>query len=591
MTEPPTHLRVLILEDNPDDAELLVRELRRAHFDADWKRVITEQDFLAHLDPALDLILSDYSMTYLPGLRALRLLRERGLDIPFVLISDRAGEDVAVAAMQEGAADYLLRGHLDRLGPAVTRALENRRLLNEWEQTDRQMHRTEKLLANILEHAAESMIAVNQENQIILFNKAAEKTFGYSAQEALGQSLDLLIPDRLVRAHREHVRNFAASPEPSRPMEHRQELVAKRKDGSEFPVEIGLSKLEADDGIILTAMIVDITERKRAEQAVLEMQDRFRSLTENAPDGIALIDPAGQLKFASPSARRIFGYGHEEDPEITPSEHIHPDDLPTVLSALDDLDENPTLQYRFRHRDGAWIWIESTFTNLLTVKSVEAIVINFRDISERKQSEKKISQQLERLMALREIDQFVSSTFDVRMSLNSVLSHAIKLLAVDAAAVLLLEPIRSKLEYEAGTGFRTNAIQSASVSLGQSLAGKVAMERRIIQIPKLLSQTHDPLLTHLLKEEKFVSYCGAPLIVKGRVLGVLEVYSRSLVRRDPDWVDFLSTLAGQAAIAIDNAQLFEHLQRSRIELQYHVAERTDELNRTNAKLEQASRQG
>lgn len=590
MTDTPTPLHVLILEDNPDDAELLVRELQHAHFDPDWNLVATEQDYLAHLDPALDVILSDYSMPGFNGLRALQLLRERGLDVPFILISGMVGEDIAVSAIQAGATDYLLKDRLGRLGPAITRVLENRQLVNEKGRIDLQLHKMEKQFANILEHAAESIVAVNESHQIILFNKAAEKTFGYSTQEALGQPLDLLIPDRLVKIHNDHVRNFATWPDESRPMEHRQGLVAKRKDGSGFPVEIGLSKLNIDGEVIFTAMIVDITERKRAEEAVQQMQDRFKALTENAPDGVALIDKDGSLKFISPSARKIFGYGWEENPEINPAESIHPDDLPMVLSALSNLIENrthnPTLQYRFRHKDGSWLWIESTFTNLLTVKNVEAIVINFREITERKRAEKKIGQQLERLTALREIDQSIASTFDLRMSLNTLLSHARKILVVDAATVLLLDPVRLTLEYGAGTGFRTNAMQSASIGLGKSFAGKVALEQRIVQIPNLMDQV---LPTDFLKGEDFVSYHGAPLIVKGKVLGVLEVYSRSFIERDRDWLDFFSTLAGQAAIAIDNAQLFENLQRSNLELEHRVAERTAELHRTNAELEQANR--
>src|SRR6186997_2250792 len=139
MINTPTRLRVLILEDNPDDAELLVRELRRAHFDPDWRLAATEQDYLAHLNPTLNVILSDFSMPGFSGLRALQLLRERGLDIPFILISGTGGEEVAVAAMQAGAADYLLKDRLGRLGPAISLALENKRIRDEKRQADRQL--------------------------------------------------------------------------------------------------------------------------------------------------------------------------------------------------------------------------------------------------------------------------------------------------------------------------------------------------------------------------------------------------------------------------------------------------------------------
>ena len=293
ITDTPTPLRVLILEDNPNDAELLVRELQRAHFDPDWKLVVTEQDYLVHLDPTLDVILSDYSIPGFSAMRALRLLHERGLEIPFIIVSGMVGEDVAVAAMREGAADYLLKDRLGRLGHAVTRVLEKRQHINERRQTDHQLHRTEKQLANILGFAAESIIAVNEDYQIIVFNKAAEKTFGYSAQEALGQSLDLLIPDRLVKVHREHFRNFAALPEMARQREHRQGFVAKRKDGSEFPVEIGLSNLETDNGIIFTAMILDITERKRAEEAIHQNEREMRALVTSLDDIVFVFDEQG----------------------------------------------------------------------------------------------------------------------------------------------------------------------------------------------------------------------------------------------------------------------------------------------------------
>jgi signal transduction histidine kinase/CheY-like chemotaxis protein len=102
-----------------------------------------------------------------------------------------------------------------------------------------------------------------------------------------------------------------------------------------------------------------------------------------------------------------------------------------------------------------------------------------------------------------------------------------------------------------------------------------------MHIPSLVPQVDDFILPHFIEDERFVSYYGAPLIVKGEVLGVLEVYSRSLTKRDRDWWDFFSTLVGQAAIAIDNAQLFENLQRSKLELEQRVAERTAELEEAN----------
>ena len=118
-----TPIHVLILEDRPADAALMVHELRRAGFDPVWWRVETEEDYLAHLQAGLDVILADYSLPQFDALRALQLLQERGGDTPFLIVSATIGEEIAVAAMKQGAADYLLKDRLARLGPAVVRVL------------------------------------------------------------------------------------------------------------------------------------------------------------------------------------------------------------------------------------------------------------------------------------------------------------------------------------------------------------------------------------------------------------------------------------------------------------------------------------
>ncbi|MGH8639184.1 MAG: diguanylate cyclase domain-containing protein, partial [Burkholderiales bacterium] len=124
-------LKVLIVEDNLFDAELIARALKQAGIDSDWERVDTESDFLARLSPDLDLILSDYGMPQFSGLEALRIVRARGLDTAFILVSGSIGEDMAVAAMHYGADDYLLKDRIARLGPAVLQALQKRRLQQE----------------------------------------------------------------------------------------------------------------------------------------------------------------------------------------------------------------------------------------------------------------------------------------------------------------------------------------------------------------------------------------------------------------------------------------------------------------------------
>jgi len=124
-------LRILILEDNPADAELIVYELRRAGIEADPVVAVTRKDFEARLDPCPDAILSDYHLPHWNGLDALRTVRERGLEVPFIIVSGNIGEDLAVEAMRNGADDYLLKDRLSRLGAALTQAIERKRAAAE----------------------------------------------------------------------------------------------------------------------------------------------------------------------------------------------------------------------------------------------------------------------------------------------------------------------------------------------------------------------------------------------------------------------------------------------------------------------------
>ena len=115
----PIPLHVLMLEDRAADAELLVHELRRAGFEPHGPRVETEPEYLAHLQAGLDVIFADYALPQFDALRALHLLQERGLDIPFIIVSGTISEEVAVESIKQGAADYLLKDRLGRLGQAA----------------------------------------------------------------------------------------------------------------------------------------------------------------------------------------------------------------------------------------------------------------------------------------------------------------------------------------------------------------------------------------------------------------------------------------------------------------------------------------
>ena len=173
---------------------------------------------------------------------------------------------------------------------------------------------------------------------------------------------------------------------------------------------------------------------------------------------------------------------------------------------------------------------------------------------------------LRRLDALRNIDIAISGSLDLRITFEVLLDQVVSQLEVDAADVLLLNPHTRTLEYGAGRGFRGTGITRTRLRLGEGYAGRAAFERRMVSIPNLPESDPDFLRAQALAGEGFVAYYGAPLLAKGQVQGVLEVFHRAPLAPDPEWLGFLDTLAGQAAIAIDNVTLFDDLQRSNVEL-------------------------
>jgi len=173
---------------------------------------------------------------------------------------------------------------------------------------------------------------------------------------------------------------------------------------------------------------------------------------------------------------------------------------------------------------------------------------------------------LEYLRALRKIDQAIASSFDIQFTYNIFLEQVINQLGVDAANVLHLESHLNTLQFATGRGFRTSFLQHTNLKLGEGHAGLAVLERRIIHVPDLNQVDTGLLRSPHLRAEKFISYFAVPLIAKGEVKGVLEIFHRSSLEPDPEWFDFLNTLAGQAAITIDNVTLFNDLQRVNIEL-------------------------
>jgi putative nucleotidyltransferase with HDIG domain len=250
---------------------------------------------------------------------------------------------------------------------------------------------------------------------------------------------------------------------------------------------------------------------------------------------------------------------HQELKDVFPSRAV--EKIEGALKSVRQTRTPADLEFSLSVQDREF-WFD---VRLVPLSETQAL-LTARDVTRCHETEFKLRRQMKQLSALRSIDLAIASGLDLNLLLSMLLEPVAGLLGVDAASVLLMNPRTNVLEFVSGRGFRSNSLRYTRLKLGEGCAGRVALERRLIYVPDLETNRMDFVRSPLFTGENFVSYYGVPLIAKGRVLGVLEIFQRSPLNPDADWLNFLKTISGQAAIAIDNAIMFKELQISNIEL-------------------------
>lgn len=314
-------------------------------------------------------------------------------------------------------------------------------------------------------------------------------------------------------------------------------------------------------------------DRRRAEQALKEKEHLLSEAQRIGHIGSWRYDIPGDILYFSDEMYRLLDVSPENFQHTIKRllSLIYSEDQPAAEAWLEQIKSGRQvgeLDFRILHASGELRYIQFSGATSFDEKGAPSrFVGTAQDVSERRLSEIQIRQQLARLTSLRIIDQAITSSSDMRITLDVVLSQVITQLQVDAAGILLLDPTGQSLDYRAMRGFRNQIIHPDRLNLTGSLAGRVITERRSIHLENLREQNYNAYLSPLLSGEDFISYYGVPLITKGKVKGVLELYQRAPLIPYAEWTDFLETLAGQAAIAVENATLFENLQKSHFELE------------------------
>ena len=282
-------VRLLLVEDSDDDAELVLRELRRSGFDVSVCRVETEGALRSALREPFDIVLCDYTMPTLDAPTALQLVRATSADVPFIVVSGTVGEDTAVEVMRAGANDYLLKGNLTRLGPAVTRELRDGRARADRRRADLARQQAEASFRLMIESSPD-LVVVQRNGRIVYANPKAVERLGYADPAAIaGEPVTSIVVESDTRGARLAAETVPPPPPPpppplpppppppdsDRPTPVEQSW--KRRDGSIITVEVVRSPVVFEGEPAKLLMARDLTERNQIAAAMIEM-DRMAAI-------------------------------------------------------------------------------------------------------------------------------------------------------------------------------------------------------------------------------------------------------------------------------------------------------------------------
>lgn len=669
----PGVVRVLMLEEYAADAEVTARALRASGLGIEVRRAESEQPFkeaLTNFHP--DIVLLDWTQQKFNGEKALKFIHEFFPEIPAIVVTGILGDEQAVKTLQSGAADFVLKDRLARLGPAIVRALDDEKRRRERITAQREMESNLILLRTQQESSPDGILVVDGNFRIVSHNQrfvtmwgipedlladgkgdglldfvaaATKDPEGYKSRvlylhthpaEKSHEELDLTdgrcfdrhsspmfgtlgaylgrvwffrdVTDQ--RAAEENLRRFRALIDKSNDsmeiidqrtlriidvneracVEHgytREEMLAmsipqldlradaehiqqvrkqlqdtgtaifesahRRKDGTTFPVEVTINRLSSDLPFAL-AIARDITEHKRAQQALEESEVRFRALIEDALDPVAIIERDGTIRYTSPATREMSGYDPAELLGLRFFDFLHPEDAQKVAQHLVSIVDTPgavqRMVARIRRKDGAWRLAEASVRNQLGVAPIDGLVVTLRDVTARERtaralramsavdatlvratSEQELAEQACRIMV--EIGGYRSAWIGYPQ--NDV-SKSIQVIAQTGEVGSYLERIRITWdESERGRGPSGMAVRTGKTQVARDYPARLT----------------DPEWQEAARRREYVACIAIPLAAKNSVWGVLTLYADNPEAFDHEELELLEQMAADVSYGIE----------------------------------------
>ncbi len=383
-------IRILHLEDEQSDALLVSNTLKKAGFRFQCLLVDSKEKFLSALvdfDP--DLILADHSLPSFNSFEALELLGKMKNKIPVILVTAAMTDEFAVSALKRGASDYILKDRLGRLPSAIKNVLQTQQFEKEKEGYLIRLHRNELKFRRLIENGADALVILDPDGTLSYVTPSVKGVLGYTEKEAL----DLNIYEIIHECHRECVQEKLKDclAKPQKPFEGNP-VRARHKDGTWRWLEVTLTCFMEDSAIVgIVADFRDVTERKLAEKAIKESEEKYRSFFENSLDGILLTAPDGRVFAANAAACKMFQRTEKDICKVGRAGLVDKSDT-RVAQAVKERSINGKVMFEVNlvRKDGNIFPASLSSAIFEDAKGEKLTSMIIRDISEAKRAEKEL---------------------------------------------------------------------------------------------------------------------------------------------------------------------------------------------------------